>query len=590
MFNQFKNSNAIRDLKPAELDALTDEIATFLAQETRFDVETIIKNINVLETTLALHKVFDLTKDRVVFDGGQQVMTHKILTGRAQDLALRTNIPLTLDATNPFDAYTGGDIGEGLGVGLAYALDAPQKHTIVVIDDHALNYGLTYETLVQISKEKPNIIIVMIDEQQSLLRHYTSMNTFVKSIRISKTYTGLKKDMKTVLDSNPISRPILNTLVRVRDALKETVLEPTIFTQFGIDYQGPIDGQNISDLVRVFEMAKTMKGPNLIHVQTRLRKKQRRKLEFPNFKLDDATPDNYKTYHEIFDSTLVGIRDPKLMLLVDALNFGDYFSEFAEAYPNNYVVTSGSTESLVTLAAGYVRMGYRVVVALSSQRVLEVQSHINNQFKLSELPLTLLIRGTGLNSTGNRFEQGVYDIGALEHLANVYMPKDLNEASGLLNKILQKTGINAIRYQNDAEKHMPQLLDLDAVWEVAHPFDASSEGVILTFGTSIQDFIKKIEANSLNIGVVNTRNLSSVDSALLQKIAEFHHKILIYNIEDIHNELYHHILRHCYEQKLDLEIQCVDLRGLELTAGSKELKRAHHLHIDDAIRLLIEGK
>ncbi|WZU00047.1 hypothetical protein MGH68_10420 [Erysipelothrix sp. D19-032] len=235
-------------------------------------------------------------------------------------------------------------------------------------------------------------------------------------------------------------------------------------------------------------------------------------------------------------------------------------------------------------------MGYRVVVALSSQRVLEVQSHINNQFKLSELSLTLLIRGTGLNSTGNRFEQGVYDIGALEHLANVYMPKDLNEASGLLNKILQKPGINAIRYQNDAEKHMPQLLDLDAIWEVAHPFDASSEGVILTFGTSIQDFIKKIEANLLNIGVVNTRNLSSVDSELLQKIAEFHHKILIYNIEDIHNELYHHILRYCYEQKLDLEIQCVDLRGLELTTGSKELKRAHHLHIDDAIRLLIEGK
>ncbi|QIK70055.1 1-deoxy-D-xylulose-5-phosphate synthase [Erysipelothrix sp. HDW6C] len=588
MFNQFEKPNTLRELKVPEISKLSDQIAEYLTADTRFDVETIIKNINVLETTLALHYVFDLRTDRVIFDGGSQVMVHKILTGRADELSLRTNIPLTLDTSNLYDAYQGGDIGEGLGVALAYALESNER-VIIMLDDHALNYGVTYESLVQISKNKPNLTIIMIDEQQSLLRHYTSIDSLVKSVRISKTYVGLKKDMKSVLDSNPISRPIFNTLVKMRDALKETVLEPTIFTQFGIDYHGPIDGQNLPDLIKVLTLAKNFKGPNLIHVQTRLRKNARRKLEFPAFKTDTTLPDNFKTHHEMFDQVLVGKRNPKMMLLVDALNFGDYFREFEEAYPNNYKVTTGSTESLITMAAGYARMGFHVVLALASTRIIDATSQLRHQFVIPKLPLTILVRKTGLSSSGNAYEQGIYDIAPLSSMANVFMASDINESYALLDTIIESPGINVLRYQNTPEAYEFSSPNVSLAWSVVKPIREETNGVVLTFGSAVNQFAKRIESNALNISLVNCRHINAIDTELLVTLNELKLPVLIYNIESDSNELYANAQRACYELNLkDLQLIRCDLEGIDLNLPTKELKRVHHIHIDDALNLLLE--
>ena len=144
----------------------------------------------------------------------------------------------------------------------------------------------------------------MMDEQQSLLRHYTSVDAWIKSVRISKAYTSLKSDMKQVL-SNPISKPLLDSLTWIRDQVKETGLEPSIFTQFGINYHGPIDGQNLNECIKVLKLSEKFIGPYVIHIQTRIRNKEKRKLDFPNYKLDQSIPANYKTYLEHLDEYFV---------------------------------------------------------------------------------------------------------------------------------------------------------------------------------------------------------------------------------------------------------------------------------------------
>ncbi len=583
-----KEYHNIKDLPINELKEYSDDIANFLAQETRFDIDTIVKNINVLETTLALHYVFDLSYDRVLFDGGNQVLVHKILTGRIDELLLRTNAPVNLSNDNPYDAYTGGGIGESLGAALSYT-DKRNGRTIVVIDDHALNYGVTYEGLVDISRHNPDLTIILIDEQQSLLRHHTSLDVLVKSIRISKTYSTLKKDVRNILDSNPISRPIYKSLVRMRNAVKESVLEPTIFTQFGIDYQGPIDGQSLPDLIRVLELSKTLKGPHVIHVQTRLRSNARRNLDFPKFKTDDATPKNYTSYHEVFDRVLTGMRDPKLLVLVDAISFGDYFKEFESNYPNNYIVSTGATGSLIAAASSYIKQGYRVVLALSSTRILDAISALEHQFVLNDLPLTLLVRHAGLSSHSNRFDHGIFDIKALNAISNIYNPSNLSDAEKTLQTVVSLDGINVVRYQNNSEMYKPSHSYRGESWSVIQEFSSASKAIIITTGASTEVFLSRIKSNDLDVGLIHARLMNDIDQEVLDSVIESGCPVYIYNIESDTDTMTPMIIKHLYTKQKYIPIKSFNLEGISYEDGSRILKRKNELQVDDVFNKILEG-
>lgn len=578
----------IKDMSMNELREYSDTIANFLAQETRFDIDTIVKNINVLETTLALHYVFDLSYDRVLFDGGTQVLVHKILTGRADELLLRTNAPINLSTDNPYDAYSGGGIGESLGAALSYT-DKKSGRTIVVLDDHSLNYGVTYEGLVDISRHYPDMTIILIDEQQSLLRHHSSLDVLVKSIRISKTYSSLKKDVRNILDSNPISRPIYKSLVRMRNAVKESVLEPTIFTQFGLDYQGPIDGQSLPDLIRVLELSKTLKGPHVIHVQTRLRSNARRNLDFPKFKTDDATPKNYTSYHEVFDRVLTGVRDQKMLVLVDAISFGDYFKEFESNYPNNYIVSTGATGSLIAAAASYVKQGYRVVLALSSSRILDAMSSLEHQFVLNNYSLTLLVRHSGLSSQSNKFDHGIYDIKALNSMANIYNPYNLSDAEHILQKIMNKSGIKVLRYHNSSELYQKHESTHGDSWTVLNPFDSDTQGIVLTTGTASEVFLSRIASNNLRLGLVHAYLMNEVDVNIMTSIIESGLPLYIYNVESDSDTMTPMIMKYLYEKSIHIPIESFNLEGISYEDGSRILKRKNNLQVDDVLRKILEG-
>ncbi|MBK2402502.1 1-deoxy-D-xylulose-5-phosphate synthase N-terminal domain-containing protein [Erysipelothrix sp. strain 2 (EsS2-6-Brazil)] len=586
MFEQFSKSYDIKSLTVDELEKLSDEIAVFLASKTRYEVDTIIENINVLETTLALHHVFDLTCDNVIFDGGKQVMVHKILTGRSQELMLRNSGSMYLDDQNTMDRYSGGKPGEGLGVALAYAIENPDVHNVIVLNDYALNYGITYESLVQISRFKPNLTIILIDEQQSLLRHYTSMDALIKSIRISKTYTGLKKDVKSILDSNPISRPILATLTKIRDAVKETVLEPTIFKQFGVDYQGPIDGQNLKELIRVFELSKKYKGPHVIHVQTRLKNKKQRKLEFPTFKTDHDRAENYHTYLEAIDYQLTDIAqdDPDLYVLSDAYKLKDYLPTFALTRPDHFMTTSGSTQALISIAHGLVREGKHVLISIHASQLEGIVMQLRNQFSIKQCPITIIVNDSGLNPEGDTYRQGIFDIGIFANLTHfkVYMGKSIVDTISILERVIQEPQISVIRIPSGLEYVAPNT-ELKPVkgWHLEHDFSFDSSGVILSFGPSINALKQRIQSNDLDIGLINCTEIMYVDPTLLEEIIRCNLKIVVYDVESTKSILYQNVLQSLYQRGANNE--CIDLHVscIHLNKTSKDAKSSQKIHINN---------
>lgn len=566
-----------------DLEVLSNEIAVFLSEKTAVDVETIMRNISVLEITLALHKVFNIGEDALIFDDGKQSLVHQIITGRSNQLKLRSKTNMYLDRSHDSDFYQGGRIGEGLAFGLAHAL-LNEHSTFVVLDDYSLNYGTTYEALLQISKLKPDLTIVLIDEQQSLLRHYSTMDTAIKSVRISKVYTELKKDMKFVLDSNPLSRPILSTLSRVRDVLKETVLEPTIFTQFGIDYHGPIDGQNLSDLMKIFELSKKFQGPNIIHVQTRVKEKKQRKLVFPAFKTDSDRPETYADYIETLDSVL-SLHDD-IILINDAHLTSDQFKEFMFLYPDQYHTTSGSVQIMVSMISALIRNGKKGVISLSSRLAPDILMPLNNQFDLKNLPITVIIRDCGLSNSKDPMNHGIHDFILANNSPNIsiVMGKDMNEAAYLLEEALNSQSLTIIRIPNASEKINIEQLNSKDIWDEIIPVKKNSKGVIISFGPSVKQLQRKIEINHLDIALINARTVNSVDDDIMKKIYDSKLDVLIYNCEGRFDLLSHSLFKYFAHTGMSIKVKVLNIETVDLEHASKDLKNAFHLGVDDALK------
>ena len=584
---QAGSKETIKNMTREMLVETSDQIADFFANETRFDVDTAIKSINSLETVLAIHSVFDMEKDFVIFDDVAHAMTHQFLRGRDAALKLRSTLPENQSHAFGSKTYEGGKMGESLGVALTFAMNHPNVHTLCIMDDYVLNYGTTYESLLQISKSKPNLTLIFVEEQQSLLRHYNSLDSIINNVRISKTYSALKKDMKGVLDSNPVSRPLLHTLTHVRDVMKETILEPTVFNHYNIGYHGPIDGQNLNELIRVFEYSKRLKGTNVIHIQTRLRKKTRRNINFPAFKTDDSIPKSYRTYHEAFD-TILAKHGGNLKVLVDSLALGDYFAKFEARYPEDYIVTTGSPEALVAMASGYAIQGYKVVVAMTSSDIAAVGSSFVNQFAHTNSSVTLLVRSAGLYNAANSLKQGLYDIDSLIDWFDVMNPATIQEGAQILDSALSGQRLTSIRYQNTSELPQENTPYSDNDWDVLLPFDDASTGVVFTTGAASQEFLNRIVSSKLPIGLVHCRNVATANSTILKAVSKQGHLVVVYAIDSKHNFILDQLGRFTIKTGHPLNVHSFDLESIVVDRSPGILKRLYHLHVDDVLNFIME--
>lgn len=572
-----------QDLTLKECDLLSDEIAQFLASKTSFDVDTIMRNISVLEVTMAIHKVFDLTQDTLIFDDIQQSLVDQVLRGEGELLQLRSIKSHSSQSNDNFH-YHGGLPGDGLSLALAKAINN-EHQTIIISDDNALNHGATYEALLEIGRLKANVTLVLMDEQKSLLRHYNSVNAAIKSVRISKVYTDTKRDVKTVLSSNPISRPLLNTLTHFRDAIKDAVIEPTIFTQFGFDYHGPINGQKFSDLIKIFKLAQSMTGPNVIHVQTRVKEKEFRKLEFPAFKTDHDRPDNYSDYIETLDRVMTLHQD--IVMVNDVKYPSDHFKEFQLLYPDQYHTTNGSLNLILPMALGLSNKEVKPVISISSHLANELLSRLDQHSSHME-SLIIIIRDAGLSSKGQALNHGIYDFSLATICPDfkVRMAKDMNEASYIMEYALNQKQKMILRIPSGNEKVEHQVLQFEDVWDQIIPFTDKSKGVIITFGPSLKMLHRKITINNLDIGLINARTINSIDESIIKDIHDKGLPVLIYNCEGRYDLLSHTLYEYLMHEKIMMNVTSFNLNKVDLSLSARQIKDKYKLSIDDCIHFL----
>lgn len=460
------------DLKAMDLTqvkALAPSIREFLIDNLSKTGGHLASNLGVVELTLALHRIFDSPRDKIIWDVGHQSYVHKILTGRAGSFeTLRqknglSGFPKTAESVH--DIFDTGHASNSLSVaaGLARARDmaGDNYHVVAVIGDGALTGGLAYEGLNNIGGAKSRVIVILNDNGMSISRNIGGVSRHLNKVRVSAGYYRFKARMRKATRSVPlVGEGVYRGIQRMRDRIKYAIVNGVIFEQLGFTYMGPIDGHDLKQLMEGMELARHAEGPVVLHVLTEKGKGYKNAELFPGRfhgtgPFDPKTGCSLKTsenptWSEVFGDTLGRLADenPGVVAVTAAMTDGTGLSNFACRHPQRIFDVGIAEGHAVTFAAGLAAGGLRPVVAIYSTFLQRAYDQMLMDVCLQDLPVVFAIDRAGNVGADGETHHGLFDISYLKSMPNMTLlaPRDCGELSDMLRMALSHPGPVAIRY------------------------------------------------------------------------------------------------------------------------------------------------
>lgn len=455
---------------PEDLKRLDDEQLNQLAIEIRqFLVDTVSKtgghfgaNLGVVELTLALHKVFNSPKDKLVWDVGHQAYVHKILTGRKEGFAkLRklggmAGFPKREESEH--DAFGVGhastSISAALGMAIARDLDGAAYHVVSIIGDGALTGGMAMEALNHAGHLGTNLLVILNDNEMSIAENVGAVSKYLTRLRSDPTYSKAKAEIEQSLLRLPaIGAKLTKTLEKIKDSMRYLMVPGHWFEEFGFKYLGPIDGHHIGELVHTLEDAKKMIGPVLIHVITEKGKGYASAENAPD--KWHAWPSSAKasgapSYTSVFSQTLIELakQDEQIVAVTAAMPSGTGLDKFSAVFPKRCFDVGIAEQHAATFCAGLATSGKKPVFAVYSTFLQRAYDQVIHDIAIQNLHVVFAIDRAGLVGPDGETHQGAFDLSylrAIPHLT-VMMPKDENELRHMLYTALQLNGPVAVRF------------------------------------------------------------------------------------------------------------------------------------------------
>ena len=538
-----------KDIKNLNYDALKE-----LAQEIRdYMIEVISKNgghlapnLGVVELTLALHKVFNCPKDKIIWDVGHQSYIHKIITGRREAFkTLRqynglSGFPKIQESE--YDAFGTGhsstSISAALGMAIARDLKGEDNEVIAVIGDGSMTGGMAYEALNNAGDLQKKLIIILNDNEMSIAKNVGAMSDYLYQLRTAKTYTRIKKDLEGWLKHKNYGENIINIVRRVKGSVKYLLVPGSVFEHLGFKYYGPVDGHDLEHLVEVLEVAKATPGPVIIHIITKKGKGYEPAEKSPNKfhgtgPFDIATgkkitkPGAPVTYTEVFGKTLVDIAkdDKKIVAITAAMPDGTGLNYFADAYPDRFFDVGIAEQHAVTAAAGMAAAGLHPVVAVYSTFMQRAFDSVLHDICMQNLPVVLGLDRAGLVGDDGYTHHGVFDYSYLRLMPQmtIMAPKDENELRHMLATAVNFNGPIALRYPRGSGLGVEITEPLHTLpIGKAEEIKTGSDVCLWAVGSMVDEAVKAAEAlaeQGISAGVVNMRFVKPLDTELLVKTA-----------------------------------------------------------------------
>ncbi len=464
--------SGVRDLGVDDLARLAQEIRGLMISTVSRTGGHLAPGLGVVELTLALYKVFNPAHDRFVWDVGHQAYAHKILTGRAGRFGTLRQFGGVSGFPRPAEApeydhfgvgHSSTSISAALGMAVARDLKGEARKVLAVIGDGSMTAGLAYEGLNQAGGMERDLIVVLNDNEMSISKNVGALSSFLSRNLSTPWLMRLKKDFEQRMRSlGRIGEDLANLARKGEDSFKHFFTPGTLFQSFGFNYLGPIDGHDMKELLRIFELVKELEGPTLIHVLTKKGKGYEPAEDNPTyfhgvgcFEPETGRAKKFAgcvlpSYTEVFGNALceLATADPRIVAITAAMPEGTGLSRFAEKHPERFVDVGICEQHAVTFAAGLAREGFKPVVAIYSTFLQRSYDQIVHDVCLQNLPVTFCLDRGGLVGEDGATHHGAFDMSYLRHIPNIIVmaAKDEAELRDLLATAMAHDGPAALRY------------------------------------------------------------------------------------------------------------------------------------------------
>ncbi|HEY4316708.1 MAG TPA: 1-deoxy-D-xylulose-5-phosphate synthase [Herbaspirillum sp.] len=540
LLNSIDSPTKLKSLNMPKLRQVANELRSFILESVARTGGHLASNLGAVELSVALHYVFDMPTDRVVWDVGHQSYAHKILTGRRKDMAKVRKIGgisgfPSMDES-PYDTFGAGHAGTSISaaLGIALGLRGSGAHVVAVVGDGALSAGMAFEALNHAGtyKELP-LTIVLNDNGMSISPAVGGLHRHLQQLSAEWKETQAKRSAAGPDGENDRNGREFST------SNKKKVT--TLFEILGLEYVGPVDGHDLEQLMAVFAKAKKSKLPQVIHVVTQKGRGYRLAELDPTtyhgpgpFSIELGVPvteNKRRTFSQVFSDWICNVADgdERIVAITPAMREGSCLGEFERKFPDRYFDVGIAEQHAVTLAAGLAAAGMRPVVAIYSTFLQRGYDQLIHDVALQNLPVLFAIDRAGIAGGDGATHLGAFDLAALRCIPNLVImtPSDEQECYQMLSTGIEYPGPSAVRYPR-ATGHADLLIRTTEMMPIgkgkicrtSNKCSRSRRVAILVFGPLLAVAMEVGER--IDATVANMRFVKPLDEALLLEIAEDH--------------------------------------------------------------------
>jgi len=506
ILDKINSPEDIKALDKSEIPELCKELRSFLVESVSASGGHLASNLGAVELTVALHRVYDTQRDRLVFDVGHQCYVHKIFTGRREafkDLRKLGGIsgfpkPCESEHDSFIAGHASNSISVALGMARARTLKSGKYDVVALIGDGALTGGLSYEALNDAGESGEPIVIVLNDNGMSITENVGGMASLLSHQRIKPAYYSFKLWYRRVMAAIPGGRAIYKFTHKIKTMIKEAMFHCTVFEEMGFQYFGPVDGHDVEKLTNYLEWAKNLRAPALVHVTTVKGKGYSYSEEAPNDyhgvgKFDPLTGvehQNTGTFSEVFGSTLCELveNDRRICAITAAMEAGTGLTGFAAKYPNRFFDVAIAEEHAVAMAAGMAKQGMVPVVAVYSTFLQRAYDMILHDVAIQKLHVVFAVDRAGIVGEDGETHHGVFDVSYLSSVPNmtILCPASTAELKFMLDYAITKVkGPVAVRYPRGKEGAYTDNAGIESI-----VLREGSDITLVSYGTMINSVLR----------------------------------------------------------------------------------------------------
>ena len=542
MLEKINGVEDVKKLNEKDKIKLAEEIREYILQTVSKNGGHLASNFGVVELTIALHTIFDVPKDKIIWDVGHQTYTHKILTGRKEEFkTIRTKdgiagFPKTCESE--MDCFNTGhsstSISVALGMARARDIRKENNNVIAVIGDGALTGGMALEALNDAGIRKSKITVILNDNEMSISKNVGGINMLLSKLRAKKLYSRTNVKAKNIINKIPKIGPLFVKLVqRIKRGIKQLVIPKMYFEDIGFTYLGPVDGHDIEKLESILKLSKQVENPVLIHVLTKKGK---------GYKIAEQNPDKFhatgpfdiktgkakkaksKDYSKAFGDKLIKLaeKNDKIVVITAAMKDGTGLKEFSQKFPKRFFDVGIAEQHALGLAAGLAKDGMIPVVPIYGSFYQRAYDQVIHDICLQKLPVVMCVDRAGLVGADGETHHGAFDMSFFKIIQNITIlaPKDFKELEKMLKFAVDLGEPVVIRYPRGGEakeefkKH--EEIEIGKAEIIQEGKDLSIIGIGKTVASCVE-LAKKLKDEKIEAEVINSRFLKPFDQETIKK-------------------------------------------------------------------------